>query len=67
MNIQKGNTEFLMGIDTIEQLKQWLNEHTFANGIAFIGRSNVGKSSLINSLLENRRPGSPRLPAGLAR
>ncbi len=50
MNIQKGKTEFLMGIDTVEQLQQWLNEHTFANGIAFIGRSNVGKSSLINSL-----------------
>jgi GTP-binding protein len=50
MNIQKGKTEFLMGIDTIEQLQQWLNEHTFANGIAFIGRSNVGKSSLINAL-----------------
>lgn len=50
MNIQKGKTEFLMGIDTVEQLQQWLNEHSFANGIAFIGRSNVGKSSLINSL-----------------
>ena len=50
MKIQKGKTEFLMGIDTVEQLQQWLNEHTFANGIAFIGRSNVGKSSLINSL-----------------
>lgn len=50
MNILKGNTEFLMGIDTIEQLKTWLNEHPFINGIAFIGRSNVGKSSLINSL-----------------
>lgn len=50
MNIQKGKTEFLMGIDTVEQLQKWLNEHTFANGIAFIGRSNVGKSSLINSL-----------------
>jgi GTP-binding protein len=50
MNIQKGKTEFLMGIDTIPQLQQWLNEHPFANGIAFIGRSNVGKSSLINSL-----------------
>ncbi len=50
MNIQKGKTEFLMGIDTVEQLQQWLNEHTFANGIAFIGRSNVGKSSLINAL-----------------
>jgi GTP-binding protein len=50
MNIQKGNTEFLMGIDNIEQLQTWLNEHPFINGIAFIGRSNVGKSSLINSL-----------------
>jgi GTP-binding protein len=50
MNIQKGKTEFLMGIDQIEQLQTWLNEHTFANGVAFIGRSNVGKSSLINSL-----------------
>ncbi|WP_408097764.1 ribosome biogenesis GTP-binding protein YihA/YsxC [Peredibacter sp. HCB2-198] len=50
MNIQKGKTEFLMGIDSVGQLQQWLNEHSFANGIAFIGRSNVGKSSLINAL-----------------
>ncbi len=50
MNIQKGKTEFLMGIDKIDQLKQWLNEHPFVSGIAFIGRSNVGKSSLINGL-----------------
>ena len=39
-----------MGIDKIDQLQTWLNEHPFINGIAFIGRSNVGKSSLINSL-----------------
>lgn len=50
MNIQKGKTEFLMGIDSVPQLQQWLNEHPFANGIAFIGRSNVGKSSLINAM-----------------
>lgn len=50
MNIQKGKTEFLMGIDNVGQLTTWLNEHPFINGIAFIGRSNVGKSSLINSL-----------------
>jgi len=50
MNIQKGKSEFLMGIDKIEQLTEWLNEHHFINGVAFIGRSNVGKSSLINSL-----------------
>lgn len=39
-----------MGIDKVEQLQTWLNEHNFINGIAFIGRSNVGKSSLINAL-----------------
>ena len=39
-----------MGIDNVEQLKGWLNDHHFISGIAFIGRSNVGKSSLINSL-----------------
>lgn len=50
MNIQKGKSEFLMGIDKIEQLTEWLNSHPFINGVAFIGRSNVGKSSLINSL-----------------
>lgn len=50
MNIVKGKTEFLMGIDKIDQLTTWLNEHPFANGVAFIGRSNVGKSSLINAL-----------------
>lgn len=50
MNIQKGKSEFLMGIDKIDQLTTWLNEHPFIHGVAFIGRSNVGKSSLINSL-----------------
>jgi GTP-binding protein len=50
MNIQKGKSEFLMGIDRVDQLTDWLNEHPFINGVAFIGRSNVGKSSLINSL-----------------
>lgn len=50
MNIQKGKSEFLMGIDSVEQLTAWLNEHPFIHGVAFIGRSNVGKSSLINSL-----------------
>lgn len=50
MNILKGKTEFLMGIDNVEQLTTWLNEHPFISGTAFIGRSNVGKSSLINAV-----------------
>lgn len=48
--IQKGKTEFLMGIDKVEQLNLWLGEHPAAQGVAFIGRSNVGKSSMINSI-----------------
>lgn len=39
-----------MGIDKVDQLQTWLNEHAFMSGVAFVGRSNVGKSSLINSL-----------------
>lgn len=38
-----------MGIDKVDQLQNWLNEHEFMSGVAFVGRSNVGKSSLINA------------------
>jgi len=50
MTIQKGKTEFLLGIDQVEQLATWLGEHPTAQGVAFIGRSNVGKSSMINAI-----------------
>ncbi len=50
MAIQKGKTEFLMGIDQVEQLATWLGEHPATHGVAFIGRSNVGKSSMINAI-----------------
>jgi GTP-binding protein len=50
MAIQKGKTEFLMGIDKVDQLTMWLGEHPAAQGVAFIGRSNVGKSSFINAI-----------------
>ena len=39
-----------MGIDSSEQLLSWLANTNDLIGIGFIGRSNVGKSSLINSL-----------------
>ncbi len=54
MAIQRGKTEFLMGIDRVEQLDAWLRTHPDARGVAFIGRSNVGKSSLINAVFGNQ-------------
>ena len=50
MSIQKGKTEFLLGIEKVEQLAEWLASHPTAKGVAFIGRSNVGKSSMINAI-----------------
>lgn len=48
--IPKGKAKFLMGISNPKQLEQWLIEHPNVKGVALVGRSNVGKSSLINSI-----------------
>jgi GTP-binding protein len=42
-----------MGIDRVDQLDAWLRTHPGVRGVAFIGRSNVGKSSLINAIFGN--------------
>jgi len=48
--ILQGSAKFQMGISQPTQLRSWLQEHKDAIGFAFVGRSNVGKSSLINTL-----------------
>lgn len=53
MTILRGQTKFLMGIDQVDQLSDWLANHPNATGVAFVGRSNVGKSSIINTLFGN--------------
>lgn len=47
--IDLGQTNFERGIHQPTEIKAWLANHP-QNGIAFCGRSNVGKSSLINTL-----------------
>ena len=42
--------KFVRGIETIEQLHQWFDVNSQSVGLAFVGRSNVGKSSLLNGL-----------------
>ncbi len=54
-HIKPQSADFKMGISTIEQWEQWLREHPEAIGVSFVGRSNVGKSSMINALLEIKR------------
>jgi GTP-binding protein len=45
--------EFQMGINDPNQLKEWLNSHQNVTGFITAGRSNVGKSSLINALFSH--------------
>lgn len=50
LNIARGQTNFQMGISSAAQLHSFLKENENAVGFSFVGRSNVGKSSLINTL-----------------
>lgn len=50
LEILKGSAKFLFGFSELSQLENWLKEHPDAIGVSFVGRSNVGKSSLINTL-----------------
>ena len=62
MSIIKGNTHFQMGIRDIEQLENVLSKNHGFRGIAFTGRSNVGKSSLINSLFGRKTAKTSKTP-----
>jgi GTP-binding protein len=53
--INRQEVHFQKGMATIEQTKKWIEEECQdLSGVCFIGRSNVGKSSLINALFGNK-------------
>ena len=63
MGILRGCTKFRYSIDAPIQLEKVLKtEFNGVSGFAFIGRSNVGKSSLINNLFGNKTARTSKTP-----
>lgn len=52
--IRQQTAAFKMGISDPAQFDQWLADHPDVIGVSFVGRSNVGKSSIINALFGSK-------------
>ena len=62
MEFIKGSTHFQLGIDNAEQIKALFEKNPDMIGVAFVGRSNVGKSSLINTLFGRKTARTSKTP-----
>lgn len=60
--LKKGSAKFMMGAQNATQLKKWIENNPEAIGIAMVGRSNVGKSSLINTFFGNKTAKTSKTP-----
>ncbi len=60
-----GHPEFLFAFSDITQLQDWFEQHKNTKtmkGMAFVGRSNVGKSSFINALFDRKIAKTSKTP-----
>ncbi len=60
--IRPASTVFRFGFSDAQQLRDFFQEQEFPVGLAFTGRSNVGKSTLINSLFGKQTARTSKTP-----
>ena len=61
-NIQKNSINFIFGTKEPDALEDFLSRHSHTAGLALLGRSNVGKSTLINALFGRRAARTSKTP-----
>ena len=62
LRIKKCSIRFLYAFDEPHQLMQWLQENAILKGWCLCGRSNVGKSSLINAMYKRGTAKTSKAP-----
>ena len=61
-NIDKNSIKFIFGAKCCDALSDFLSRHPHATGFALLGRSNVGKSTLINALFGRKAAHTSQTP-----
>ena len=62
ITFKKGCAKFVMGAQNAKQISKWIEENPQAIGFAMVGRSNVGKSSLINTFFGAKTAKTSKTP-----